>query len=371
MPPGPVPPGPPVPNFRQEVSLYAALPSLALLYGRSLMDTLHERVGEEEHLRALAKLKSTTTAYGSGNLPPVSFGSTYADAGVGPYLNGAWGRVIALSGDRDGDRAGIFGDGPRYGFDFVALQAGLDIYRQQIAGYRIHAGVYGAIGDGRAGVTHFTGLSAGHDSFAAYTGGGYATLFGPTGWYLDSVLQGTFYDMKAQSTRLPALETDATGFAASLETGYPLRFGGFLAGWIVEPQAQLVYQSVDLDTARDIAATVRFDDAESLAGRLGLRFATTWIVPGGYLGPHPSLATAWFRPSYWHEFSGDPKTLFSSATGFIPFRADLGEAWVELNAGISLRVDRTTELYANGSYQLGVEGDSDAWTGKVGLRVNW
>ena len=44
---------------------------------------------------------------------------------------------------------------------------------------------------------------------------------------------------------------------------------------------------------------------------------------------------------------------------------------MELNGGISLRVDRTTELYANASYQLGVEGDSEAWSGKVGLRVNW
>jgi hypothetical protein len=32
------------------------------------------------------------------------------------------GRVIVQSGDRDGDRAGIFGDGPKYDFDFVAIR---------------------------------------------------------------------------------------------------------------------------------------------------------------------------------------------------------------------------------------------------------
>ena len=34
-------------------------------------------------------------------------------------LNGAWGRVIAQHGNRDGDRVGIFGDGPKYDFDFA------------------------------------------------------------------------------------------------------------------------------------------------------------------------------------------------------------------------------------------------------------
>jgi outer membrane autotransporter protein len=345
--PGPTPPQ--APNFRQEVSLYAVLPALTLLYGRSLLDTLHERVGEEEHLRGRRDLSGS------------------------PYVNGAWGRVIAQTGDRDGDRAGIFGDGPQYGFDFMAVQAGLDVYRTQLAGgYRAHAGLYGALGDGRSDVTHFTGAIAGRDTFAAYTGGGYVTLFGPTSWYLDGVVQGTFYDMKGQSTRFPALETDGTGLAASIEAAVPFRFGGFFGGWTVEPQAQLVYQSVDLDSGRDVAATVRFEDIESLAGRLGVRFASTWAMPAGLWSlAQPGLVTAWFRPNYWHEFSDEARTLFSSETGFIPFRADLGEAWIELNGGTSARVDRTTELYANASYQFGVEGDSEAWGGKVGLRVNW
>ena len=39
----PTPPTPVVPNYRAETSLYAAVPSMALLYGRNLLDTLHER----------------------------------------------------------------------------------------------------------------------------------------------------------------------------------------------------------------------------------------------------------------------------------------------------------------------------------------
>jgi len=99
-----------------------------------------------------------------------------------------------------------------------------------------------------------------------------------------------------------------------------------------------------------------------------VRIANTFTMP---VFGSPSLVTAWFRPNLWHEFLGDPKTLFSSETGFIPFRADLGGSWVELNTGISAQINRTTSVYANASYQIGVDGDSTAWDGKVGLRVNW
>jgi len=44
----------------------------------------------------------------------------------------------------------------------------------------------------------------------------------------------------------------------------------------------------------------------------------------------------------WHEFLGDPITAFSSATGFLPFRSDLGGNWAEINAGVSTALNRTT-----------------------------
>jgi outer membrane autotransporter protein len=107
----------------------------------------------------------------------------------------------------------------------------------------------------------------------------------------------------------------------------------------------------------------QFADVESLAGRLGVRFAMSWLAP--------MPMTAWVRPSIWQEFLGDPNTLFSSQTGFIPFRADLGEGWVEINAGIAAQVGRTTALYAGGGYEVGTDGRSHAWDGKIGLKVSW
>lgn len=68
----------------------------------------------------------------------------------------------------------------------------------------------------------------------AYSGGAYWTHYGPGGWYIDAVLQGTHYDGDAttQNARLPI---SGSGFATSLETGYPfsLPLG---PGFVLEPR---------------------------------------------------------------------------------------------------------------------------------------
>jgi outer membrane autotransporter protein len=156
---------------------------------------------------------------------------------------------------------------------------------------------------------------------------------------------------------LGTTKTGGTGFASSLEGGYPFRFGGgwLGGGWLIEPQAQVVYQTVGLDDTADSAAAVRFHDVDSLAARLGVRFAETWALD---TGPNPRLVTASVRPNFWREFRGDPRTEFSSETGFIPFHANIGGNWAEINLAISGTVNRNTELYANASYQTGFDGRS-------------
>ncbi len=338
----PTPPSPVIPDFRQEVSLFAAIPALTLLYGRTLIDTVHERVGEE--------------AYAGGRSDPRQ------------QFDGGWARIIGQHGQHDGDPNGILGSRPKFGFDFAAFQGGHDVYRTERSdGSRDFAGFYAAVGFADSDVTHFTGVTAGTDKFTATSVGGYWTHFGAPGWYLDGVLQGTWYDnVTGDSHRgLGVLSTSGAGFAASLECGYPIRFGG---GFMVEPQAQVVYQTISLLDASDIAAQVRFDDINSIAARIGARIAQTWILDPG---PNPRLITAWLRPNLWHEFRGDPVTSFSSATGFIPFHADLGDDWAEINVGVSATVNKTTALYANASYQTGLDGRSFAYDGKVGIRLNW
>ncbi|WP_426442579.1 autotransporter outer membrane beta-barrel domain-containing protein [Bradyrhizobium genosp. P] len=337
------PPTPPtVPHYRAETSLYATLPSMVLQYGRNLMDTLHERIGEER----------PSVAPADGNNPQPSLG---------------WARIITLSGSQFGSSDGILSKGPQYNYGIDAFQGGIDLYRAERAdGGSDHAGIYTAIGQMSANVTHLTGLPAGSNTLKAYTLGGYWTRFSATGWYLDAVTQYTWNDLKAAPLGISGLTTQGGSFAASLETGKPFQLG---AGYSIEPQAQLIYQTASLAGSADSAASVAFNDVDSLAGRLGARFARSFAIDPGAVQPH--LITAWVRPSVWYEFLGNPTTSFSSATGFIPFRSDLGGSWGEIAAGFDVQVARNTSFYTNLNYQIGFNGRSDAYGGKFGARVAW
>lgn len=340
----PQPPDPEPPNYRQEVSLYTAMPVLAALYGRGLIDTLHERMGGDAQL-----------------LP--SGDSTRPDR--------AWGRLFGQRGERDGDKVGIYGsDGPAFDYQFGAIQAGLDLYRNAHEdGQRDDAGIYLALGKADADVEHnllgTDTFHAGDDTFTAYSIGGYWTRFGASDWYLDGVVQATWYDMEMTANRgVDDGETDGFGFAASLEGGYPIDLGG---DWQLEPQAQLVYQAIDISDFDDGAADVSYSDEDSLAGRLGARLVRQWI--GG--GDHPRHMTFWGRADVWHEFLGDPTTEISSATGPVSFTADLGSSWGKLGVGAAMQGSETVTLYGNANYEASFDGDTEAWEGKFGLKANW
>lgn len=332
----PNPPVPP-PHFRVETSLYAAVPSMALLYGRTLLDTLHERVGEEEDQR------------------------WWPDPENGKL---GWGRIIGVSGHQSGDVIGVLGSGPSYNYTFLGLQAGMDVYRHDRPdGSRDQAGAYFAIGGDQGRVTHIDS-SQGNSNFNAYTLGGYWTHFGTSGWYTDAILQGTFYDINSSADRgLPALRTGAQGAAASIEAGYPFKFSG---GYFIEPQAQIVYQNIHINDSSDVAAQIRFSNVDSLAARIGARFGRTWTLDGSL-----QTITAWIRPNLWNEFLGSPITSFSSESGLVPFHADLRGLWGEINVGVSGQVTASTTLYANASYSSRFDSGGFAYTGKAGVRVSW
>ena len=135
----------------------------------------------------------------------------------------------------------------------------------------------------------------------------------------------------------------------------------------IEPQAQLVYQNLNIDDFNDGAADVRYSDTNSLAGRIGARVARDWDVEGD---PKRKF-TLWGRADLWHEFLGDPTTEFSSATGFIPFTADLGETGQRWASARPCRSLTPRASMATSTTTTSFDGDADAWEGKVGLKVQW
>ncbi|MBZ3691933.1 autotransporter outer membrane beta-barrel domain-containing protein [Phyllobacterium calauticae] len=352
LPPEPPVPPSPTPHYRQEVSLYAAIQPMAAIYGRHLIDSLHERVGEEEQLQGSSALGGVPSSGGGG-----------------------WGRFIGHWGHRDGDAQGIYGGAPEFSYGFGALQTGLDVYRKENSnGTRDHAGLYFAFGHGEVEVTHTipalgAKFKAGNDNFDAITLGGYWTRFGENNWYLDGVVQGTWYDVVTHSLRdtligFPDQDVSGFGLAMSLEGGYPFDIGG---NWKLEPQAQVIYQNINFDSFNDSAANVSFDRYNSLLGRVGTRLSRTWTSE-----VDPRLQrTFWGQINVWHEFLGDTTTSLSSASGPVAFSASLDETFIEFSVGGTRQLTPSTSFYANANFETTFDARSYGIDGKMGLRVNW
>jgi outer membrane autotransporter protein len=105
----------------------------------------------------------------------------------------------------------------------------------------------------------------------AYSAGGYWTHYGPSGWYLDAVLQGTYYNGNAM-TQFASLPINGSGFISSLEAGYPIPLPlGPL--FVLEPEAQIIWQQVSFNQANDGLGPVALGTTSGATGRLGLRGA--------------------------------------------------------------------------------------------------
>lgn len=341
---GPPAPVPVAPIYRPEVSLYTALPGMALRYGWATLDNLHERVGEEEQLRHRGDLREDS------------------------YLNALWVRVLGEDGNVRGASQGIYNGSPQYDYNIEAIQAGLDVYAQEHDNQqRDHAGLYLGTGRIRSDVTNYDGTDAGDDIVKGQSLGLYWTHFWSEGQYLDTVWQGTWSKYSAKSDDGLALHHSGFGWAASLEGGYP--FHDDTQVW--EPQAQVIYQRFNDGTAGDAAASVRFSDITSLVGRLGLRWADTWTLEPPAQGA-PRLFTGWLRFNVWKEFKGRPITSFSSDDGFVPFDGNIKGSWWQLNGGMTWELDKNTSFYANLGYQKGFGSRGfHAWDAKAGFRWNW
>ncbi|MCY1284267.1 Antigen 43 [compost metagenome] len=339
----PVRPTPPqVPNYRPETSLYSGMPAQTLLYSRAMVDTLHERVGEERRRDSVDPLLDED------------------DSEFGPSLG--WGRLIYRTGK---DTRGA----ADYDYDLRALQVGVDLYRSEDTdGSTNQAGLSLGLGKVDGALDHTDGRYAGDDALRAYSLGGYWTHFGPGGWYVDGVLQLHKFTATANPDSVDKVKTRGHGVTASLEVGKPFVLDREKEVYI-EPQAQVIVSKIKLQDTHDAAADIRFDDVDSLVGRLGVRIDRDWFRTDDKGAIHRT--NGWVRPSVWHEFKGQPKTEFSSADGYVPFGVDMSGTWGELNLGVDYEMNARTTLTGSLGYQKAFDGDSRSYEGMFGIKVKF
>jgi outer membrane autotransporter protein len=137
-------------------------------------------------------------------------------------------------------------------------------------------------------------------------------------------------------------------------------------GFMLEPQAQIVWQRVSFDDANDGLGQVALGTTSGTSGRIGLRGRWTIVSDGG------QVWQPYLRVNLWRDWGAQAMTTYS---GVDLVRLLEQADRLQLGAGLSVRTKANVSVYANADYQIAV-GDTDGGRrngvrGAAGLRCQW
>jgi autotransporter family porin len=326
------------PFIGPEISVYAdphpAMFELNLL----TLGTLHQRVGEEENLRCLR-------------------------LGCRDTFNGVWVRSFGKSAhNRYQSLTDPRAHGWMYGF-----QGGMDLFRQENAPVRDHIGVLTSYAHDHHTISGLVTDATGTANLRQHTGnlklelwnlGSYWTHFGPSGWYLDGVVQFGWARGSASSTRT-GIRLHGTTATASLEGGYPICIKNAL---LIEPEAQLVYLYSRFNKTSDSFSTISLGNASELVGRIGLRMQYNYFTACGLWQPY-------LKANWWDNFHGHAITNYA---GVSDIGVDFDTSWIEAGGGFTFR-HHNMSFYGEISYNQSLKNHKrfDGLQGNFGVRYNW
>src|SRR5262245_5609429 len=355
-----VPPPPGIwPIIGPEIATYGVVQPIARQMGLTTLGTLHERVGDAA--ADAACLNAASTGALVTKAPPVP------ESICRPAV---WGRLF---GQQIDNHYRAFAD-PRASGQVAGIQTGIDVWRGSlIPGHIDTAGVYFAYGNGNvrvdglvtnAAATAYILQRTGSLNLNAYSFGGYWTHYGPAGWYLDAVLQGSIYQGDA-STQFASLPANGTGFTSSLEAGYPIPLPWFGPRFVLEPEAQIIWQQVSFDDANDGLGPVALGTTSGTTGRLGLRGKWTIDDPAG------RVWQPYVVGNLWRDWGAAVNTMFGPDAVLLAERATR----LEFAGGLSAKLAPGLTLYAQAGYQFAVDdtdgGRRDGVKGNFGVHYTW
>ncbi|WP_119392532.1 autotransporter family protein [Taklimakanibacter lacteus] len=320
---------PPIPLFRPEVAVHSAVPPLVRELTTTILGTFHERRGEQ-----------ALFADGKDN--------RFWMRGFAQYLDMSWSGTVDPSFE-----------GSVFGF-----QAGADLYRKKtesghVTAFGLFIG-YGRLnGDVEGFAQAIENFDAGRAPVDGYSIGANVVHIGPSGWYLDGVLMGTLLDGKPHSDRGVSSDLDGDVVTASLEGGFPIPLG---EGFALEPQAQVIWQHVDIDDGEDDFAEIRYDTPDTFSGRIGARLTGTFGADGGASWQPYLKANLWYSPSETDKISFDADDV----------ETEIGTTAVEVGGGVVAALTEDVRFFATGDYLFDVGGEKkEAVEGNLGLQLMW
>jgi outer membrane autotransporter protein len=302
-------------------------------------------------------------------------GSTSSPAALG-IGQSIWGRAFAQQVD---NRYRAFSD-PRASGELYGFQAGVDLWRGSLFqdfdvvgvyfsyGYT-HANISGLVTN--AAATAYVLQHTGTLNLNAWSGGGYWTHYGPTGWYFDAVVQGTGYTgfAKAEFTEPAPMTTNlpahGSGVIGSLEAGdpIPMTLG---ARFVLVPEWQILWQYVSFKSANDGIQIVEPGSTSGATGRLGLLGQWTLSGDSGAVWQPYVLANV------WQDWGGKSELAFAADTTQVPLSNEATR--LEFAGGVNYTLARSWSFFAQAGYQFAVAPANvrrDGAEGIFGLQFTW
>ena len=374
----PLLPGVEYPIIGPELATYGVVQPLARQLGLSILGTLDDRMGDTYEpdgcavQPAVASAAAETSAVDLPTKKPAALPTKKPGPAPCPLFSpSVWGRFF---GQTIHNNYQAFTD-PNASGDLGGFQGGVDLLRGSlIAGQYERAGLYGAYGDVHADVNGLDTNSAatayvldhtGSMNLNSWSAGGYWTHTGPGGWYLDAVLQGTWYYGSA-STQFAKLNTDGTGFIGSLEGGYPFAWPQLGPAFVIEPQGQILWQKVSFRHDYDGLGDVALGDTTGPSGRIGLRTKWTIATAGG------QVWQPYLRANLWRDWGAEADAVYSG-TDIAPLLSQVTR--LELGGGLTGRINADVSVFANVDYEFAVgaaENEKQSGVrGAFGARYKW
>lgn len=328
--PTPVAGAAPIPLYRQEVPVWSVLPPAVAQLALTALGTFHDRQGDQ-------RLLKETGAFGAG------WGRVY-----GKNIEQTWAGTVT----------------PRLDGSLNGFQVGNDLFGSQTSGGQTqrtgffvgHSRLKGDVDGFNQG---FQDKRAGKIELQGDSLGLYWTLTDPKGWYLDTVAMYTWLNGDSHSERGLKIDNDGHAMTLSVEAGYPVAVAD---NWVVEPQLQVINQTVDLKRQDDGISKVSFDSDTAWTGRLGARLKGRYDVAGLPLEPY-------LRVNLWHTMSGTDTVTFDDSTE-INTRQRSSSA--DLGLGAILTLAPAVSVYANADYSSNIDSNPlRGMSGNLGIRMSW
>ena len=336
--------------YNPTVPSYVQMPRVNMELGYATLGTLHERRGENQ------------------TLSWDECGTCGADA-----KSQTWGRILGKHLEQDG-KARLNMDTDMYGF-----QIGHDfkVKRTDKLSHLL-TGVYLAYGNANTGFSDRYRAENGIISTDKYTGKGKTTglslglthtRYAANGSYLDLVGQFSYLRNKYESRDGYNVSQNGYGAALSVEAGRPYaitKHTSHEAGWMLEPQAQLIYQYVNLKDFNDGVRQVNQNGQHGLRGRLGVRLAYNAQTSEK---KNYQTNTFYAVANVWHDFI-NPKAV---SIGKDNVRETYASTWGEVGLGVQVPINDHSYVYADARYERDLGGSSkrQGYRGTIGLKYTW